>query len=364
MDKIRVGISHGDINSISYEVIIKALSDTRINDMCIPILFGSAKVVAYHRKALNIDNFSLNPIRSAEEAHPKRSNIINCIDEEVKVELGKSTPEAGAASYTALECAVKSLQQGKIDVLVTGPINKHNIQESGFHFPGHTEYLAEKFSSHEHLMLLVSGKLRVGVATGHIPVKDVAAAITKEKIIAKLKIFNESLKFDFNIPKPRIAVLGLNPHCGDMGVIGNEETNVIVHAIEEARNHKIMAIGPFPADGFFGSDNFAKFDGVLAMYHDQGLAPFKALAFDTGVNFTAGLPIVRTSPAHGTAYELVGTGQASEESFRNAIYLAIDIFKNRAENKQLHKNAMHEQGRSREFIGHEDVTITDENDLI
>ncbi|HOY38678.1 MAG: 4-hydroxythreonine-4-phosphate dehydrogenase PdxA [Bacteroidales bacterium] len=363
MDKIRVGISHGDINSISYEVIIKTLSDTRINDMCVPILFGSPKVVAYHRKALNIENFSLNQVRSAEEAHPKRSNIINCIDEEVKVELGKSTPEAGAASYASLECAVKSMQQGKIDVLVTGPINKHNIQESGFHFPGHTEYLAEKFETKEHLMLLVSGKLRVGVATGHIPVKDIATTLTKEKIVSKLKIFNESLKFDFNVRKPRIAVLGLNPHCGDMGVIGTEESDIIAHAIEEARNHKIMALGPYPADGFFGSDNFTKFDGVLAMYHDQGLAPFKALAFDTGVNFTAGLPIVRTSPAHGTAYELVGTGQASEESFRNALYLAIDIFKNRQQNKELMKNAMKDHGHARDFIGSDDDVPTDENDL-
>lgn len=362
MEKIKIGISHGDINSISYEVIIKTLSDQRINDMCIPVLFGSPKVVAYHRKAINVENFSLNPVRTAEEAHPKRSNIINCVDEDVKVELGKSTPEAGLASYQALECAVKSLQQGKINALVTGPINKHNIAEAGFSFPGHTEYLADKFGVKDYLMLLVSEKLRVGTVMGHVPIKDVARLMTKELIVSKLKVFNDSLRNDFSIRKPRIAVLSLNPHCGDGGVIGNEETEIIIPAIEEARKQKIMALGPFAADGLFGSDNYARFDGILAMYHDQGLAPFKALAFDSGVNFTAGLPVVRTSPAHGTAYELVGTGNASDESFRNALYLAIDIYKNRSENAEMRKHALREQGRSKDLMGDDDDVVLDEND--
>ena len=362
MEKYKIGISHGDINSISYEVIIKVLSEPRINEICIPILYGSPKVVAYHRKAISVENFSLNPVRTAEEAHPKRSNIINCVDDDIRVELGKSTPEAGAAAYAALECAVKSLSENKIDALVTGPINKHNIQESGFAFPGHTEYLASKFNATNYLMLLVSDNLRVGTVIGHSPIKDVAGLLSKELILRKLEVLKESLRIDFGITKPRIAVLSLNPHCGDMGVIGSEESEIIVPAIETARNKKIMALGPYAADGFFGSDNYGKFDAVLAMYHDQGLAPFKALSFENGVNFTAGLPIVRTSPAHGTAYELVGTGEASEASMRNAIYLAVDICRNRKQYYELHKNALKSHGRSKEFMNGDDEILLDDTE--
>ncbi|HBS87574.1 MAG: 4-hydroxythreonine-4-phosphate dehydrogenase PdxA [Bacteroidetes bacterium GWF2_38_335] len=338
--KIKVGISHGDINGVGYEVIIKALMDTRLVEACTPIVYGSSKVAAYHRKALNINNFSFNNINKAEEANSKRANIINCIDENTRVELGKATDYAGESSFLALKAATKDLKDGKIDVLVTAPINKKNIQLPDFQFPGHSEYLASEFGVKEHLMLMVCDSLKVGIVTGHIPVSKISSEITVEKILTKLEIFNKSLKNDFAIRKPRIAVLGLNPHSGDEGVIGNEEIDVIIPAIEKAKSKDILAFGPFAADGFFGSSNFAKFDGILAMYHDQGLAPFKALVFDRGVNFTAGLPVVRTSPAHGTAYELAGKNEAGEESFRNAMYLAMDIFTNRKNHAELNKNPL------------------------
>ncbi|MFO7827948.1 MAG: 4-hydroxythreonine-4-phosphate dehydrogenase PdxA [Bacteroidales bacterium] len=339
-DKIVVGISHGDINGISYEVIIKSLMDNRILDFCVPVVFGSAKVAAYHRKALNIANFSFNNIKTADEANFKRANIINCLDDNVRVELGKSTPIAGESSFISLEQAVKSLKEDKIDVLVTAPINKDNIQSDQFNFPGHTEYLTKEDGSDESLMLMVSEYLKIGVVTGHIPISDVPGAINVENILAKLRIMNKSLIQDFRIRKPKIAVLGLNPHAGDNGLIGTEESDIIIPAIEKAKEENILALGPYPADGFFGNDNFMQYDAVLAMYHDQGLAPFKALAFDSGVNYTAGLDFIRTSPGHGTAYEIAGQGKATPDSFRNAIYLACDIFKNRKEYKEISKNPL------------------------
>lgn len=337
---IRVGITQGDINGIGYEVIIKTLQDPRVTENNTPIVYGSPKVASYHRKALNINNFNFNSINSAEEASPKRANIINCLDDEIRVELGKSTEIAGEASFKTLELAMEDMINGKIDVLVTAPINKKNIQTEKFQFPGHTEYLTEKMGSSESLMLLVSDVLKVGVVTGHIAVNKISSALSVEKIMSKLRILNQSLIEDFAIRKPRIAVLGLNPHCGDEGVIGTEEIEIINPAIEQAKKENIMAFGPYPADGFFGNGNFKSFDAVLAMYHDQGLAPFKALVFDRGVNYTAGLPMVRTSPAHGTAYELAGKNEASEESFRNAFFLACDIFANRQEYYRLNKNPL------------------------
>jgi 4-hydroxythreonine-4-phosphate dehydrogenase len=339
-DKIIVGITQGDINSISYEVIIKALMDNRIFDNCIPIVYGSAKVAAYHRKALNIDNFSFNNIRFADEANVKRANIINCIDENTRVELGKSTQQAGEASLIALEKATQDLAEGKIDVLVTGPINKQNIQSKDFQFAGHTEYLQEKFKSDHSLMLMVNEYFRIGVVTGHIPISKVSENIKKEKILSKLKILDHSLTVDFGIRKPRIAVLGLNPHASDDGLIGNEETEIIIPAIEEARAHNMLVFGPFPADGFFGASTYNKFDGILAMYHDQGLIPFKLMASEGGVNFTAGLKIIRTSPAHGTAYELAGKNEAEPDSFRRAIYLACDIFNARINFAEITANPL------------------------
>ncbi len=339
-DKIRLGISHGDINGIGYEIIFKTLSDIRMFDMCTPIIYGSSKVAAYHRKTLNISNFNLNNIKDANEAHAKRVNIINCVDDNIRVELGKETKMGGEAAYAALSLAVEDLKNGKIDVLVTAPIHKKNIQSDNFKFPGHTEYLQKEFNAKESLMFLVSDVLKVGVVTGHIPLNAVSKAITKEKIISKLKIMNKSLKEDFTIRKPKIAVLGLNPHSGDNGLIGKEEQDVIIPAIEEAKQQGIVALGPYPADGFFGSNNLSKFDAVLAMYHDQGLTPFKTIAFSSGVNFTAGLPYVRTSPDHGTAFEIAGQGVADEESFRQAIYVALDVFKNRTSFQELSKDPL------------------------
>jgi len=339
-DRIRLGISHGDINGISYEVIIKALIDNRILDYCTPIIYGSPKVAAYHRKAIDLENFNLNTIRSASEASPKRVNIINCVDEEIRVELGKSTPQAGEASYIALKAAVDDLESGAIDALVTGPINKHNIQSNNFKYSGHTEYLQERFRIDDVVMLMVSESLRVGVVTGHVPVSALSSLITTELIVSKLEVIADSLLMDFGVRKPRIAVLGLNPHAGDGGLLGEEEEKVIIPAIKKARDMDILAFGPFPADGFFGSGNYMKFDAVLAMYHDQGLIPFKTLALDEGVNYTAGLPVIRTSPAHGTAYELAGKNEASELSFRNAIYTACDIVKQRKFFKEISRNPL------------------------
>lgn len=347
-NKIRLGITHGDINGISYEVIIKSLADSRILEMCTPIVYGSPKVAAYHRKTLDTELFSFNHIQSAKEANSKRINIINCVDEEIRVELGKSTKQAGEAAYLALQAAVRDLKSGDINVVVTGPINKENIQSENFNFPGHTEYFAKEFEVKDYLMLMVSDILKVGVVSGHIPISQVAENITKNKILNNIRLLHKTFLEDFSIRKPRIAVLGLNPHAGDGGVIGSEEQNVIIPAIKQANDEGIIAMGPYPADGFFGSGEFKKFDVTLAMFHDQGLIPFKSIAFESGVNYTAGLPIIRTSPGHGTAYGIAGTGTASEESFRNALYLAVDLFENRKRYKELSKDplARHEIDRT------------------
>ena len=303
------------------------------------MVYGSPKIAAYHRKALDINNFSILSIKDTSELNPKRANIINVLGDNIRVELGKSTEIAGEASFLSLKRAIIDLKDNKIDALVTAPINKHNIQSKDFNFPGHTEYLETEFGG-KAVMLLVSENLKVGVVTGHIPISEVSKSITKEAIVNKLKVLNDSLKQDFGIRKPKIAVLGLNPHAGDNGVIGTEESEIIIPAIEEAKKYKIMALGPYPADGFFATNDYTKFDAVLAMYHDQGLAPFKALTFERGVNYTAGLSVVRTSPAHGTAYQLAGKGEASEESFRQALYLACDIVKNRREFAELNANPL------------------------
>ena len=334
--KIRVGITHGDINGVGYEVILKAFSDPVMFELCTPIVYGSPKVAAYHRKALDLQTtFSI--INTAEEAQEDRLNILSCTDDELKVELTKPTPEAGKAALDALEKALEDYREGLIDVLVTAPINKHTIQSESFHFPGHTEYIEERVGEgHKSLMILMKNDFRVALVTGHIPVKDIATTITRELIMEKMSIFHRSLEMDFGIDSPRIAVFSLNPHAGDNGLIGSEEQEVIIPAMNEMIAKGIQCFGPFPADGFMGSGNFCHFDGILAMYHDQGLAPFKALAMDEGVNFTAGLPIVRTSPAHGTAYDIAGQGIATENSFRQAIYTAIDVYRNRIVEERIH----------------------------
>lgn len=341
--KIRIGITHGDINGVGYEVILKAFSDPTMLELCTPIVYGSPKVAAYHRKAMDIQtNFSI--ISSAEDAQDDRLSILNCTDDELKVELTKPTPEAGKAALDALERALADYQEGLIDVLVTAPINKHTIQSDTFHFPGHTEYIEERTGDgNKALMILLKNDFRVALVTGHIPVKDIASTITQELVMEKLSIFHRSLKQDFNISNPRIAVFSLNPHAGDNGLIGVEESEVILPAMKEMQAKGIQCFGPYPADGFMGSGNFTYFDGILAMYHDQGLAPFKALAMDEGVNFTAGLPIVRTSPAHGTAYDIAGQGVASEDSFRQAIYTAIDVYRNRVIEKEIHARPLRKQ---------------------
>ncbi|WP_026473884.1 4-hydroxythreonine-4-phosphate dehydrogenase PdxA [Alkaliflexus imshenetskii] len=338
-EKIKVAITHGDINGIGYEVIFKALADPRMLEICTPVIYGSSKVAAYHRKALNLPAISLNSVRNGEEAHSKRINIVNCVDDNVRVELGKATDVSGQAAFVALEKAVEDLHNGGVHVLVTAPINKKVIQSKDFNFPGHTEFLASSFGG-KPLMLLVSDILRVGVVTGHIPLKDVSAALSKELIIEKLRILNACLKRDFVIRKPRIAVLGLNPHAGDDGLLGSEEKDVIIPALEAAKQEGILAFGPFPADGFFATENMRKFDAILAMYHDQGLTPFKALAFSSGVNYTAGLSVIRTSPDHGTAFEIAGQNLADEQSFLSAIYMAIDIYNNRLMDDELRANPL------------------------
>ncbi len=338
--KIKVGISHGDVNGIGYEVIIKTLMDPHILEMCTPVIYGSPKVAAYHRKVLNIETLGFNHVRNAQEASPNKANIINCIDENIRVELGKSTPSAGESSFLALEKAAGDLHKGWIDVLITAPINKQNIQSEQFKFPGHTEYLTRLFNADDSVMLMISDTLKVGVVTGHLPVSEVSKLITKKKIISKLRIIHRSLIQDFAITSPRIAVLGLNPHAGDTGLIGKEEQDIIIPALDHVRNEGITAMGPYPADGFFGSGDHTRFDAILAMYHDQGLIPFKLISFDRGVNFTAGLPAIRTSPAHGTAFDIAGEDKASPDSFREALYLAIDIHKNRQIYREISRDPL------------------------
>lgn len=338
---IKVGITHGDINGIGYEVILKTFADTRMAEICIPVIYGSVKVASYHRKTLDLQPVNFHQIGNAKDASANKVNIVNIVDEEVKVDLGQATPVAGEAAFKALERAVSDLKNGLIDVLVTAPINKDSIQRDDFHFPGHTEYLEERLGEGaKSLMILAKDSLRVALVTGHIPLSEVPAKATKEKIVEAATIFNKSLKRDFRTERPRIAVLSLNPHAGENGLLGSEEKETIIPALEELEKQKILCFGPYAADGFFGSGEFTHFDGILAMYHDQGLAPFKTIAMEEGVNFTAGLPIIRTSPAHGTAYAIAGKNEASEESFRQAVYMAIDTFKNRKEYDKAYANPL------------------------
>lgn len=326
----KIGITHGDINSVSYEVIIKALSDYKILELCTPVVYGLAKVASFHRKSLNLPDFSFQFIKNAEQTSAKRPNLINLYEDEVKIELGNSTRVAGQMAERALYAAGRDLKNKNIDAIVTGPINKNNIQSDKFVFPGQTEFFEHYFGGSEHkaMMMMVSDCLKIGFATNHLPLEQVAGIINKDLIYNKLEILNNTLKQDFAIDNPTIAVLGLNPHCGDSGHLGNTESEEINPAIEMAFQNHINAFGPFPADGFFASGSYTKFDAILAMYHDQGMLPFKLLG-NEGVNFTAGLPIVRTSPAHGTAYDIAGKNKACGQSMRNAIYLALDILKNR-----------------------------------
>jgi 4-hydroxythreonine-4-phosphate dehydrogenase len=340
MEKLKIGISIGDVNGIGLEIIIKTLADSKIFDYCTPIVYGHTKVASFYRRATGVDELNFNVIDHPSKAIPKRANMINCWSEDVKIEPGVTNKEAGKYAFISLERATTDLLSGDIDALVTAPINKDTIQSEDFKFPGHTEYLQERGGGGDVLMFLVSDTLRVGVVTGHIPVAKVAESITTEKILSKLKLMDASLRNDFWLRKPKIAVLGLNPHAGDNGLIGSEETTTIIPAIEEARAADILAMGPYAADGFFANGTYMQFDGVLAMYHDQGLIPFKQIAFETGVNFTAGLSFVRTSPDHGTAFDIAGKNEASEVSFREALFSAIHIVKHRRETAVLNENPL------------------------
>ena len=342
--KIRLGITHGDTNGVGYEVIMKCFSSNDILELCTPIVYGSSKIMNYHRKALGLQTTQVNITRNAGYVKDSTLNVVDVINEDVKIELGQPGKQAGKAAFMALEAAVSDLKKGVIDVLVTAPINKENIHSEEFAFPGHTEYLEASLGDGEKaLMILCSDKLRVALVTTHLPIAQVAGAITKEMIVEKLKAFDTSLQQDFNVQKPRIAVLGLNPHCGDNGVIGNEEKTIIEPAIQEANDNNVMCFGPYAADGFFGNAQYLRFGGVLAMYHDQGLAPFKVISMNDGVNVTAGLPYVRTSPDHGTGYDIAGQGIANEQSMRQAIYTAIDIFRNRKNWDEMYQNPLKKQ---------------------
>lgn len=338
-DKIRIGVSIGDYNGVGLEVIIKTFMDQQILELCTPIVYGSTKLANNYRKTLDVGEFSFNKITNADDASPKKANMVSCWSEELELNLGTSTESAGKYSFLSLEAACKDLFDGKIDALVTAPINKDNIQSEEFKFAGHTEYLTEKFEG-ESLMLLNNEGLRVGIATNHVPVKEIVKNITVDKIFTKLKILNKSLVQDFAINSPRIAVLGLNPHAGDNGLIGKEEQEIITPAINSAKSIGLQVFGPYSADGFFGSGSYRKFDAILAMYHDQGLVPFKTLSFGEGVNFTSGLNVIRTSPDHGVAYDIAGKNIANEQSFRSAVYQAIDVFRNRQMDTEINENPL------------------------
>jgi 4-hydroxythreonine-4-phosphate dehydrogenase len=345
---IKVGITQGDYNGIGYEIIIKTFMEHGILELCTPVVYGAQKAAGFWRKELDVQDFSFYGIHDAEKAVKNHCNFISIFDGEVKVEPGVLSQHAGELAYKALEKATDDLLAGKIDVLVTAPINKKSIQNDSFKHPGHTEYLAERAKATDHLMLLVSDELRIGTLTGHLPISKVSAAISVNKIFSKLQLLNQSLIHDFGVRKPRIAVLGLNPHAGDEGLIGKEEQEIIIPAINKAKDANILVYGPYSADGFFGSATFRQFDAVLAMYHDQGLIPFKTLAFHHGVNYTAGLSVVRTSPDHGTGFDIAGKNIASADSLREAIFKGIDIFRKRKGHAEISANPLKFSKKDRE----------------
>jgi len=341
LPKLVVGITQGDSNGIGYEVIIKSLADERILDSFTPVIYGSSKLMGFYRKTLhNIGPMDINVISSAADAKQKKINLVNCLPDNIYAEPGQSTPDSAKAAIKSLETAVKDLKDGQVDVLVTAPINKRAMSSEGFSNTGHTEYLQKEFGADDVTMIMVSDQIKIGVVTGHIPLRDVPKSLTRESILGKLRIMKASLQRDFGVADPKIAVLGLNPHCGDGGLLGDEEQNIILPAVQEAMKEGIQAFGPYSPDGFFGLGNYSRFDATLAMYHDQGLAPFKALAFSDGVNYTAGLPIVRTSPDHGTAYDMAGRDEADPRSMMSAIYTAIDIFRKRLQYDTLMEGKM------------------------
>jgi len=355
MTKPIIGITIGDLNGIGLEVILKTFQNEQLLNNCTPVIYGSSKVVSYHKNIVGIE-FAFNAIRSVDQATDDRVNVVNCWQDNVNISLGKATDHSGKYAYQSLEWAVKDLQAGLIDALVTAPINKEAMQMANFPFPGHTEYLTQALGARESVMMLVHDELRVALATNHLPLRAVPAKITKELLLQKINLLHESLCMDFGIDRPTIAVLGLNPHAGDGGLLGMEEEQQIRPAVIEAKKGGKLVMGPFPADGFFGSGQYRKYDAILAMYHDQGLAPFKALSFGNGVNYTAGLSAVRTSPDHGTAYDLAGKNGADPTSFRNALFMAIDITRQRRDYKDMRANPLR--------IREKPIDSDDGNDII
>jgi len=337
-NKIKVGISVGDLNGIGAEVILKTFQNNMMFDLCTPIVYASTKALSYQKKILNL-KIDLHGIVNVNNAFPNRLNVLNLWKEPVPMSLGKPTKEIGKYAVDSFVKAVEALKKGEIDVLVTAPFNKETIQSEEFDFPGHTDYLAQQLEG-KPLMFMITDDLKVGLVTDHVPLKYVASQITPEKISDKVEIMHQSLKQDFGIEKPLIAVLGLNPHCGDGGIIGKEDDEIIRPTVAQLKEEGYMVFGPYASDSFFGSDAYKKFDAVLAMYHDQGLIPFKTLSFGKGVNYTAGLSKIRTSPDHGTAYEIAGKGLANPDSFREAVYKAIDIYKKRKEYTELLENPL------------------------
>jgi 4-hydroxythreonine-4-phosphate dehydrogenase len=331
-DKPRIGITIGDLNGIGPEVVIKALADTRLLNMVTPVVYGSTRVLSYYRKLMNLEEFNYSQVKGKGQFFPKSVNVVNCWEEVIEINPGQPSKQSAQAALTSLQKVVEETKEGLIDGFVTAPIDKNTIHSDQFPYRGHTEYLTQTFNATESLMMMVTEQLKVGLVTEHIPVREIAQYITKERVELKIRLLEFSLKKDFGISKPKIAVLGLNPHAGDEGLIGDEEKNVILPVIQDLKNKGKLIFGPFPADGFFGASNYIKYDGILAMYHDQGLVAFKTLAFENGVNFTAGLPVVRTSPDHGTAYAIAGKNQADESSLREAIYTAAAIIKSRGGN--------------------------------
>jgi 4-hydroxythreonine-4-phosphate dehydrogenase len=335
-----IGISCGDTNGIGPEIIIKTFSDTRLIEYCTPVIFTSNKVINFYRKTLPDVNFSFSSIKDSTRINPKQVNVYNCWEEDGDITPGQLTADAGHNAVISLTIAAEALKNGKLDALVTAPIHKKNIQSDTFNFHGHTPYLKNLFEVKEVAMFMVAENMRVALLTEHVPLKEVTQYITKENILSKLQVMNESLKKDFGINKPKIAVLGLNPHAGDEGLLGKEEEEIIRPAVKEAKQRNLFCFGPYSADAFFARGQHEKFDAVLALYHDQGLIPFKSLAHGEGVNYTAGLPAVRTSPDHGVAFDIAGKGIADESSFREAVFTAIQIIHNRKEHGEQYKNPL------------------------
>lgn len=340
LQKPVIGFTCGDLNGIGIELIIKTLSDNRILDHCVPVVFASNKSINFYRKSLPDINFVFQAVKDFSRLNTKQVNIFNCWEEEVQITPGLLNDTGGKYALLSLQFAVKALKDGHLKGLVTAPIHKKNIQSPDFNYSGHTPYLKAEFNVPEVVMLMTASNMKVALLTEHVPVQEIAKFVTKQNILTKIKILNSSLQKDFGIDKPKIAVLGLNPHAGDEGLIGTEEETIIKPAIKEAKQQNLMVFGPYSADAFFARGGHTKFDAVLAMYHDQGLIPFKSLAFGEGINYTAGLPAVRTSPDHGTAFDIAGKGMADHASFIAAMYKALDIIKSRFEYEENHRNPL------------------------